>query len=78
VTTNSSPRALDVDTLAAIAVDVMGESRVEVAARLDDAIEAAVTAAEADGAVGGGVLVTGSIVTVGEARRLLTRGRSRD
>src|SRR4051812_13248003 len=71
VTTNSSPRALGVDELAAIAVDVMGESRVEVAPRLDDAIEAAVTAAEADGAVGGGVLVTGSIVTVGEARRLL-------
>jgi len=75
VTTNSSPRALGVDELAAIAVDVMGESRVEVAPRLDDAIEAAVTAAEADGAVGGGVLVTGSIVTVGEARRLLAPGQ---
>ena len=75
VTTNTSPRALGVDELAAVAVEVFGDSRVEVAARLDDAIEAAVSAAEEDGAVGGGVLVTGSIVTVGEARRMLTRGR---
>ena len=74
VTTNGSPRALSVDELAAIAVEMLGESRVEVSPRLDDAIEAAVTAAEEDGAVGGGVLVTGSIVTVGEARRLLAPG----
>jgi len=74
VTTNSSPRALPVDDLAAIAVDMLGESRVDVEARLDDAIEAAVTAAEEDGSVSGGVLVTGSIVTVGEARRLLAPG----
>jgi dihydrofolate synthase / folylpolyglutamate synthase len=74
VTTNSSPRALGVDELAAIAVDMLGESRVEVAPRLDDAIEAAVTTAEEDGTMSGGVLVTGSIVTVGEARRLLAPG----
>ena len=74
VTTNTSPRALDVDELAAVAVEVFGDSRVEVVPRLDDAIEAAVTAAEEDGNVGGGVLVTGSIVTVGEARRLLAPG----
>src|SRR3954452_12118759 len=74
VTTNTSPRALDLDELAAIAVDVLGESRVEVSPRLDDAIEAAVTAAEEDGAVAGGVLVTGAIVTVGEARQLLAPG----
>ena len=74
VTTNSSPRALGVDELAAIAVEALGESRVEVSPRLDDAIEAAVTAAEEDGTVSGGVLVTGSIVTVGEARRLLAPG----
>ena len=74
VTTNTSPRALGVDELAAVAVEVFGDSRVEVVPRLDDAIEAAVTAAEEDGNVGGGVLVTGSIVTVGEARRLLAPG----
>jgi dihydrofolate synthase/folylpolyglutamate synthase len=72
VTTNSSPRALPVDALAAMAVEVFGDARVEVAARLDDAIDTAVAAAESTGALGGGgVLVTGSIVTVGEARTLL-------
>src|SRR4051794_2987014 len=46
VTQNSSPRALPVDDLAAVAVEVLGEARVEVEPRLDDAIEAAVTTAE--------------------------------
>ena len=43
---------------------------------LPDAIEAAVTLAEADvdGEPGGvGVLITGSVVTVADARRLLRR-----
>jgi dihydrofolate synthase/folylpolyglutamate synthase len=67
---------MSADALAAIAVEVFGEDRVEVAARLDDAIDAAVAAAEADAQIGGaGVVVTGSIVTVGEARHLL-RGRT--
>ena len=78
VTTNSSPRALPADDLAEVARDVFGDGRVTLAPRLDDAIEAAVTLAEADGGVGGGVLVTGSIVTVGDARTMLTRGRGRD
>jgi dihydrofolate synthase/folylpolyglutamate synthase len=44
-----------------------------VAPRLDDAIDAAVTLAEADDddLSGSGVLVTGSIITVAEARTLL-------
>jgi dihydrofolate synthase/folylpolyglutamate synthase len=76
VTTNGSPRAMAVDTLAGIAVEVFGEDRVEVAVRLDDAIDVAVAAAESEAAFGGaGVVVTGSIVTVGEARHLL-RGRA--
>jgi dihydrofolate synthase/folylpolyglutamate synthase len=74
VSQNSSPRALPVDDLAAVAVDVLGDARVEVAPRLDDAIEAAVTTAEEDLVGGSGVLVTGSIVTVGEARTLLAPG----
>jgi dihydrofolate synthase/folylpolyglutamate synthase len=74
VTQNSSPRALPVDDLAAVAVEVLGDARVEVAPRLDDAIETAVTTAEADLVGGAGVLVTGSIVTVGEARTLLAPG----
>jgi dihydrofolate synthase / folylpolyglutamate synthase len=58
--------------LARIAVDVFGEDRVQVSQRLDDAIDIAVGNAEADARMGGaGVIITGSIVTVGEARRLL-------
>ncbi|HEU5033387.1 MAG TPA: Mur ligase family protein [Mycobacteriales bacterium] len=71
VTTNTSPRALPAAALAEVARDVLGAGRVEVAVRLDDAIEMAVTAAESGGLGGGGVLVTGSIVTVGDARQLL-------
>jgi len=76
VTANTSPRALPVDALAEVAAEVFGDDRVTPVARLDDAIERAVALAEGTGVVGGGVLVTGSIVTVGEARRLLRRGGS--
>jgi dihydrofolate synthase/folylpolyglutamate synthase len=78
VSQNSSPRALDVDELAAVAVEVFGEDRVSVEPRLDDALETAVRLAEedADGVLSGaGVLVTGSVVTAGEARTLLTGQR---
>jgi dihydrofolate synthase/folylpolyglutamate synthase len=75
VTRNGSPRALDVDELAAVAVGVFGGERVTVETRLDDAIEQAVQMAEEvdeEGAslAGGGVVVTGSVVTAGEARVL--------
>ena len=73
VTQSTSPRAMPADQLAAVAVDVFGADRVEVAPRLDDAIDAAVRLAE-EGEVGGGVLVTGSVVTVAEARSLLGGG----
>jgi dihydrofolate synthase/folylpolyglutamate synthase len=73
VTTNSSPRALPVDDLAALAEEVFGEDRVSVEDRLDDALDAAIALADEAGTYGGaGVLVTGSVVTAGEARRLLT------
>jgi dihydrofolate synthase/folylpolyglutamate synthase len=71
-TTNSSPRALPAAVLAEVSREVFGDDRVEIAERLDDAIDLAVSAAESQGAVGGtGVIVTGSIVTVGDARHLL-------
>ncbi len=77
VTENSSPRHLPVDDLAAQAVSVFGADRVEVSGRLDDAIEDAVRLAEegaGDGPLSGvGVLVTGSVITAGEARTLLHR-----
>jgi dihydrofolate synthase/folylpolyglutamate synthase len=74
ITQNSSPRAMPVDELAAEAVDIFGGGRVTVEPRLDDALDAAVRIAEEEGPLGGsGVIVTGSLVTVGEARRLLRR-----
>jgi dihydrofolate synthase/folylpolyglutamate synthase len=79
VTQNSSPRAIPADELGALAVDVFGAERVSVHPRLGEAIEAAIELAEAgpDDALGGsGVLVTGSVVTAGEARTLLSGKRS--
>ena len=76
-TTNSSPRAVPATALAEVARDVFGPDRVEVRERLDDAIDLALATAESDAALGGaGVIVTGSIVTAGEARHLL-RGPGR-
>ncbi|MFC3577559.1 bifunctional folylpolyglutamate synthase/dihydrofolate synthase [Streptomyces yaanensis] len=75
ITQNSSHRAMDADELAAIAVEVFGEERVQVEPRLPDALEAAITLAEEEGEyAGAGVLVTGSVITVGEARLLLGKG----
>jgi dihydrofolate synthase/folylpolyglutamate synthase len=76
VTENSSPRCLPADDLAAIAVDVFGAERVDVSPRMDDAIESAITIAEDDSGSQistVGVLVTGSVVTAADARRLLRR-----
>ncbi len=75
VSRNSSPRAMPVDELATLAVSVFGEERVTVEPRLDTAIETAVTLVEQpedpeEPVSGGGVLVTGSVVTAGEARTL--------
>jgi dihydrofolate synthase/folylpolyglutamate synthase len=71
----ASPRAASADELAAIALEVFDSDRVEVVPRLDDALETAITIAEEDTEQlsGVGVLVTGSLLVVGEARRLLGR-----
>src|SRR5919206_645333 len=74
VTQNSSPRAMPADELGALAVDVFGAHRVSVSPLLPEALESAIELAEAgpDDALGGsGVLVTGSVITAGEARTLL-------
>ncbi|MGH3545243.1 MAG: bifunctional folylpolyglutamate synthase/dihydrofolate synthase, partial [Mycobacteriales bacterium] len=70
VTQNSSPRAMDADELGALAMEVFDPDRIEVAPQLDDAIEAAVRILESE-ELGGGILVTGSVVTAADARRLL-------
>jgi dihydrofolate synthase/folylpolyglutamate synthase len=76
VTQNSSPRSMPLNELAQIATDIFGEDRVTVAQTMPDAIEEAVVLAESDtdGELSGvGVLITGSIVTVADARKLLKR-----
>ena len=74
VTENSSPRAMPADDLAEIAEEIFGASRVDVVPRLDEAIEIAVERADEDDDFGGaGVLVTGSVITAGEARTMLSR-----
>jgi dihydrofolate synthase/folylpolyglutamate synthase len=75
VTQAATARAMDADELGALAVEVFGEDRVEVVPRLDDALDAAVATAEADGdLLSAGVLVAGSVIVVGQARALLGAG----
>jgi folylpolyglutamate synthase/dihydrofolate synthase len=75
VTRNSADRSLPVAELAELARDIFGADRVQSAERMDDAIEMAVTLADdvpdAEVPGGGGVLITGSVVTAGDARLLL-------
>jgi dihydrofolate synthase/folylpolyglutamate synthase len=76
VTRNSSSRASSAADLAALATEIFGADRVRVEPRLPDAIEAAVAMAESDVDTelsGVGVLITGSLFTVADARNLLVR-----
>ncbi|KQY63664.1 MULTISPECIES: bifunctional tetrahydrofolate synthase/dihydrofolate synthase [unclassified Nocardioides] len=79
-TQNSTDRSKSAEALAEVAREVFGEDRVTTTPRLADAIDQATTMAEAGEAISdtfgaGGVLVTGSVVTVGEARAML-KGRN--
>ena len=77
VTGNSSSRSMDPSALGEVAASIFGPDRVSVAARLDDAIELGVALADeadaADGPGSAGVLITGSVITAGDARLLLSR-----
>lgn len=78
-TQNSTPRSMTAAALGRAAAEIFGEDRVSVVDDLADAIDRAAAFAEAGEAVSssigsGAVLVTGSVVTVGEAR-LLLKGR---
>jgi dihydrofolate synthase/folylpolyglutamate synthase len=70
VTANSSPRAMDPDELGALAAEVFGSGRVSVEPVLGGAVEQAGELAEEGGDSGVGVIITGSVVTAGEARTL--------
>ena len=67
---------MPVAELAQLATDIFGEDRVTVAHTMPDAIEEAVVLAEDDSSgelSGVAVLITGSVVTVADARKLLKR-----
>jgi dihydrofolate synthase/folylpolyglutamate synthase len=75
VTHNGSPRAMDVEALAARAEERFGSDRVLTAATLPDAIESATALVEeaahdGEGLAGSGIVITGSVVTAGAARTL--------
>ncbi|MGJ9405146.1 bifunctional folylpolyglutamate synthase/dihydrofolate synthase [Nesterenkonia aurantiaca] len=72
-TQSTSPRAIPAGQLGSLALDIgYAEQDIYVTERLDDAIDWAVGRAdEADPGLIGGVLITGSITLVGEARTLL-------
>jgi dihydrofolate synthase/folylpolyglutamate synthase len=78
-TQNSTSRSMSAAALGRVATEVFGEDRVSVVPDLAEAIDRAATLAEAAEAIdvsigAGAVLVTGSVVTVGEARAML-KGR---
>jgi dihydrofolate synthase / folylpolyglutamate synthase len=73
----STDRGMSAADLGELAAGIFGEDRVHVVRRLDDAIETAIALAEVEGATAPGVLITGSVVAVGEARTLLVGDRER-
>lgn len=71
ITQNASPRARDAYELADLARDIFGEERVFVDPDLPSAYTQAVELAEdADVQSGSGIIITGSVVTAGDARAL--------
>jgi dihydrofolate synthase/folylpolyglutamate synthase len=75
VTHNGSPRGLEVEMLTQLAEERFGPDRVIAAASLPDAIDTATALVEDSGndgeaLSGGGIVITGSVVTAGAARTL--------
>lgn len=76
ITEPASPRAVDADSLGVIASEVFSDDRVFVEPDLSDAVDRALALAEEGGQYEGiGVLITGSVVLVGQARELLVQDR---
>lgn len=71
LTASTSPRAIPVEDLEAIALPLFGEDRVSVASNLPDAIDRAVQRAERDHDMGAGVLAVGSVTLISEVRILM-------
>ncbi len=76
ITSPRSPRALGAEDLADLAIEIFGEERVRCEDSLSTAIDTAITIAEEEAMYGGvGVLITGSVVLVGDAKRILGDAR---
>ncbi|WP_018351302.1 bifunctional folylpolyglutamate synthase/dihydrofolate synthase [Longispora albida] len=76
LTVNSSDRAMPVSKIQPIAEEIFGAERVQTAPHLADAIEVAIAEAESreDVSLGAiGLIITGSVMTVADARKLLVR-----
>ncbi|MGH3790661.1 MAG: bifunctional tetrahydrofolate synthase/dihydrofolate synthase [Pseudonocardiaceae bacterium] len=78
VTASSSQRAMDVDDLAVAAREVFGDSRLRVEGQLPGAVEVAIALTEeldpgSERISGTGVVITGSVAMIGEARTLFGR-----
>lgn len=74
VTMNSSPRCLSVSDVVPTAVSIFGPERVHQAVPLPEAIDLGLTLSEREESIGGhGVIVTGSVVTAGDARQAFGR-----
>ena len=72
ITEPNSPRALSASELARLAIEVLGGDRVILGGDLMTSLEEAIGLADSSGEYGGvGVVVTGSVVLVGDAIRLL-------
>jgi dihydrofolate synthase/folylpolyglutamate synthase len=74
VSANSSTRAMKVDALEAIAIEIFGSDRVFSADTLPEAIDKAITDAIrplSEDTIG--ILITGSVVTAGEARTMVRK-----
>ena len=67
----STPRGLPAEELAELAAEIFGAERVRVARGWTTPSRRAISLAETDGVGAPGILITGSVVAVGEARTLL-------
>ena len=73
VTASTSPRAMSVDDIYELATEIFESHRVVRAPDLASALDVAIGLSETENVGGAGVIVTGSVVTVGQARTLLRR-----
>jgi dihydrofolate synthase/folylpolyglutamate synthase len=75
VTENTSPRAMPTEELYKIAIDIFENEQVSLASSIARAIELAIDKASHP-TQSIGIVITGSVITVGQARALLKRGVS--